>query len=113
LHDNGALANVKAVEVLATKFDLTQQGDAEEQLSYLDAYERSLVAEFEACDLTVECYRVCALPKADRNVGFLGLEAAIKRWTAAPQRPELGPEPITDTPRQIDRMLARAIGDVG
>lgn len=108
LLDNGALVNVKAVEVLATKFDLTKQGDAEEQLRYLDTYERTLAAEFKARSLTVECYRVCALPKADQSVGFLGLDEAIKRWTAAPPRPELGPEPISDTPRQIDRMLAKA-----
>ena len=111
LLDNGALVNVKAVEVLATKFDLTKRGNAEEQLKYLDTYERSLTAEFKARGLTVECYRICALPKADQSVGFLGLDEAIKRWTAAPQRPELGPEPIADTPRQIDRMLAKATGD--
>jgi Double-GTPase 2 len=111
LLDNGALVNVKAVEVLATKFDLTKRGNAEEQLKCLDTYERSLTAEFKARGLTVECYRICALPKADQSVGFLGLDEAIKRWTAAPQRPELGPEPIADTPRQIDRMLAKATGD--
>jgi len=99
--------NVKAVEVLSTKFDLTKRGDAEEQLRYLDAYERTLIAEFNARGLT-ECYRVCALPKADQSVGFLGLDEAIKRWTAAPPRPELGPESIADAPRQIDRMLAKA-----
>jgi hypothetical protein len=107
LLDNGALVNVKAVEVLSTKFDLTKRGDAEEQLRYLDAYERTLIAEFNARGLT-ECYRVCALPKADQSVGFLGLDEAIKRWTAAPPRPELGPESIADAPRQIDRMLAKA-----
>ena len=110
-HDNGELANAKAVEVLATKFDLTRQGDAAEHLEYLKKYEASLVAEFEARGLTVKCYRVCALPLADQSVGFMGLDDAVWRWTAALPRPELGPEPIADLPRQIDRMLARAIGD--
>jgi Double-GTPase 2 len=111
LRDNGALANVGAVEVLATKFDLTKQGDSEEQLKYLDTYQRSLAAEFKTCGLTVECYQVCALPKADQSIGYLGLDEAIKRWTAPPLRPDLGPEPIADTPRQIDRMLAKVTGD--
>ena len=36
LHDNGALANVKAIEVLATKFDLTKtQGNTEDQIKFL------------------------------------------------------------------------------
>lgn len=110
LHDNGALANVKAVEVLFTKFDLTRRGDSEELLKYLDAYEKSLIAEFKARGLAVECYRVCALPKADRGVGFLGLDTAIKRWTAVPPRSEIAPQAIGDTSRQIDRMLAKVVG---
>lgn len=110
LYDNGALANVRAVEVLATKFDLTKRGDAAEQVKFLDDYERTLIAEFEKKSLHVECYRVCALPKSDKNVGFLGLDKAIERWTAAPPRPDLAPEPIADAPRQIDRLLARVDG---
>ena len=111
LYDNGALARVRAVEVLATKFDLTKMGDADERINSLDAYERSLLAEFKARGLTVACYRVCALPKADYSVGFMGLDEAIQRWTTAPQRPELRPEPIADTPRQLDRMLLKSTGD--
>ena len=111
LHDNGALVQVKAVEVLATKFDVTKHGDGPEHLNYLDAYEKTLVDEFKVRGLTIECYRVCARPMVDRSVGFLGLAEAIQRWTAPPQRLQLGPVPLANTERQIDRLLAKMPGN--
>lgn len=107
LRDNGALANAAVVEVLATKFDLTTRGDANEQLKFLEDYEHSLSAEFKAHGLDIKCHRVCALPKADQHVGFVGLEDAVKRWTDAPPLPNLSPMPIANAPRQIDRLLAK------
>jgi hypothetical protein len=113
LHDNGALANVGAVEVLATKFDdVNKRNDAVEQLKYLDDYETSLVAEFAERGLIIECFRICALPKKDRSIGFVGLEEAVGRWMASPVRPEIRPIPIADAQRQIDRLSAKPVGEV-
>jgi hypothetical protein len=111
LHDNGALANAKAVEVLATKFDLTKtRGNTEDQIKFLDAYERQISAEFKEHGLDIACYRVCALPKSDASVGFVGLDDMIERWTAVLPMPSLAPAPIGAAPRQIDRLLAKATG---
>jgi hypothetical protein len=111
LHDNGALANTKAVEVLATKFDLTKtRGNTADQIKFLDAYERQISAEFQEHGLDISCYRVCALPKTDKTVSFVGLDDMIKRWTAPAPMPAIAPAPIGDAPRQIDRLLAKVAG---
>jgi hypothetical protein len=111
LYDNGALANAKAIEVLATKFDLTRtRGDPEGQIRFLNEYERQILDEFKEYGINVECHRVCALPKTDQTVGFVGLDELVKRWTASPAMPDVAPPPITDAERQIDRLLARAMG---
>jgi len=113
MHDNGALANVKHVEVLSTKFDLTsRRGRVGDRLEILDSYERQIVAEFKEHGLEIKCHRVCALPKTDETVGFHGLDDMIRRWTAVEPFPSVAPVPIPDAARQIDRLLARTIGDV-
>jgi hypothetical protein len=110
-HDNGALAHAKAVEVLATKFDLTKtRGNPGDHIKFLDSYESQISAEFREHGLGIACYRVCALPKTDETVGFVGLDDMIKRWTAPVPLPAVAPAPIGDAPRQIDRLLARTTG---
>lgn len=108
LHDNGALSNATAIEVLATKFDITNKGDVEEQVNYLTSYESAMVKEFSVRGLNVTCHRVCALPKADRGTGFLGLAETIERWTAPLAKPDLSIRPLHNSPRQFDRMLAKS-----
>lgn len=113
MQDNGALAHAKHVEVLTTKFDLTRtRGNAGDQIKILDSYEHQIVAEFAEHGLEIECHRVCALPKTDETIGFLGLDDMIKRWTAAEPLPSVAPARIPDAARQIDRLLARTIGNV-
>ena len=113
LHDNGALAYAKHVEVLATKFDLTRtRGNTEDHIKFLGSYERQIIAEFKEHGLEITCHRVCALPKTDDTIGFLGLEDMVKRWTAAEPLPSVAPVPIRDAARQIDRLLARITGQV-
>jgi hypothetical protein len=113
LHDNGALDNVKAVEVLATKFDhIHKREDSADQLTYLDDYEASLIAEFAERGLVIECFRICALPRKDRTIGFVGLEEAVARWTAPLAQLDVRPAPIANTQRQIDRLLAKTAGEV-
>ncbi len=108
LDDNGALAHRPAVEVLSTKFDITKTRiDAEDQLKYLTDYEHQIVEEFARRDLEVQCYRVCALPKRDHTVGFVGLDEAVRRWTVPLPLPGVLPDTLSNTPRQIDRLLAK------
>lgn len=110
LADNGALANVKVVEVLATKFDVTSHGEAEDQIKFLTQYESQISDEFAGHGLNLRCYRVCALPKTDVSIGFVGLEDMVRRWTNPISLPSISPVPISDLPRQIDRLLAKGPG---
>ncbi|WP_136621695.1 MULTISPECIES: TRAFAC clade GTPase domain-containing protein [Mesorhizobium] len=108
LNDNGALAHKPVVEVLSTKFDITKTRiDAEDQLQYLAEYENQIVEEFGRRNLEVACFPVCALPKRDHTVGFVGLDDALRRWTAPLSLPVVLPDGLANTPRQIDRLLAK------
>jgi len=108
LSDNGAFAHGPIVEVLSTKFDITTtQSDVDEQLRYLADYEKQIVDEFARKGLAVECFRVCALPKRDHAVGFVGLDDTVKRWTAARVLPNVQPGQLADAPRQLDRLIAK------
>jgi hypothetical protein len=110
LHDNGALGGVNAVEVLATKFDcLSKCESPEEQLNYLEDYERALVTDFGARGLEIECFHICALPKSNVAVGFIGLAEAIERWTERAPRQDVRPVPIAHAQRQIDRLYAKSV----
>jgi hypothetical protein len=113
LHDNGALAGIPAVEVLLTKFDdINKRPDAAQQFDYLDKYEKSLVADFAERGLKIECFRICALPKRDVSVGYLGLEESIRRWTAPAAQHDIEPVPFADAQRQIDRLYAKSTGEI-
>lgn len=108
LYDNGALEHAPAVEVLCTKLDITTtQDDADDQIKYLTDYENQVKEEFARSGLAVACHRVCALPKRDLNVGSVGLEDAVRRWTAPLPLPSILPDGLRNAPRQIDRLLAR------
>ncbi len=108
LHDNGALTCAQTVEVLSTKFDITKtRDDADDQLQYLTEYENQIVEEFANRHLAVGCFRVCALPKRDYAIGFVGLDEAVRRWTAPLPLPSVLPDDLPKAPRQIDRLLAK------
>lgn len=108
LHDNGALEHAPAVEILSTKFDITRtRADADDQIKYLTDYEQQVVDEFASSHLTICCFRVCALPKRDHAIGFLGLDDVVRRWTAPPRLPSIELDGLSGAPRQIDRLLAK------
>jgi hypothetical protein len=111
LHDNGALKNAKVIEVLSTKLDLTKRGNSQEQLKFLAEYEQQISDQFRGRGLDIACHRICALPKADHTVGFVGLDDMIRRWVAPPPLVDVSPIPIKDSPRQIDRLLAKMSRD--
>jgi hypothetical protein len=106
--DNGALANACAIEVLATKADVTRTRiDAPEQSKFLDDYERQIVDEFEKDGAAVGFHRICALPKSDVTVGYIGLEDVVTRWTAPDPLPDTIQPPVAGAIRQFDRLLSR------
>jgi hypothetical protein len=107
LYDNGALARTKYVEILSTKFDITHRGDDTENVEFLDNYQARIVSDFRSKGLILSSHQICALPKADRSVGFLGLDDMIRRWTAPEQTPDVRPQPVSGALRQFDRLLAK------
>jgi hypothetical protein len=108
LKDNGALSNAKTIEVLSTKFDVTSTVHGGESVAYLEWFERNLVSEFEAAGLSICCYRVCARPISNKEIGFVGLEALVARWCSIPNKVDVIPL-VDEMHRQIDTLLDRAM----
>lgn len=107
LHDDGALARAKDIEVLSTKFDIMRGSQDEGTIAFLDDYQARLVADFKTKGLNIMAYHICALPKADRSVGFVGLDDMMRRWSAPEPLPVVTPKPIKSASRQFDRLLSK------
>jgi Double-GTPase 2 len=106
LHDNGALARPKDIEILSTKLDITRGKDAKD-IEFMSEYQERIVSDFRAKGLIMSSHEICALPKADRTVGIVGLDDMIRRWTAIAPTPDVMPRPVEAAPRQIDRLLSK------
>jgi hypothetical protein len=95
------------VEILSTKFDITRSSDDEENIRFLNEYQARIVSDFKAKGLDISSHHICALPKADRSGGIVGLDDMIRRWTAPEPLPDVTPRPVDGAPRQIDRLLSK------
>lgn len=109
LHDNGALANTKSVEILSTKLDITRRSRAED-ISYQSDFQARVASDFNRKGLDISTHEICALPKKDRAVGIVGLDDLIRRWTEPALLPDVMPRPIAGAPRRIDRLLSKVAG---
>jgi hypothetical protein len=109
LHDNGALVRANAVEILSTKMDIMRRGDASD-IHYLSDFQARVVSDFAKKGLAISSHEICALPKADRACGIVGLDDLIRRWTEPASLPDVTPRPVTGARRQIDRLLSRVLG---
>lgn len=104
LLDNGALSPSIALEMVTTKLDkLTPQMKGRSLIEELDDFEAATLAEFSEVSLTAR--RVCALPRANYDVGVVGLDEMLKSWLApqAGEYPSLiaAGEPV----RQLDHVF--------
>jgi hypothetical protein len=108
LRDNGALSQASELEVLATKMDIIEASAKSGELkAFLTQFEEAVVQDLRQKGLETSSYRICAMPKAKRDVGFLGLSELVARWTAPPAPLDL-PMPRADGPaREIDRLVGR------
>jgi hypothetical protein len=106
LNDNGALAHARAIEILSTKLDISR-GNEPSDVEYMREYQARVVSDFRAKGLEMSSHEVCALPKADRTVGVVGLDELVARWTAPNPLPDVAPRPVADAPRQIDRIFSK------
>jgi hypothetical protein len=109
LHDNGALARAGAVEMLSTKLDITRGSDAAD-IGFLKDFQARVVSDFAKKGLAISSHEICALPKADRTVGIVGLDDLVRRWIEPRPLPDVAPRPVADAPRQIDRLLSKIAG---
>ena len=70
---------------MTTKLDkLTPQTEGRALIEELDAFEAATLAEFSEVSLTAR--RVCALPRANYQVGVVGLDNMLKSWLAPRER---------------------------
>jgi hypothetical protein len=108
LLDNGALRPGVPIEILTTKIDkIGNAPQSERILEILADYEASLLRDFGEMGTDIANFRICALPRSDYSLGYLGLEDALMRWMA-PRRPaDVRPMAVPDAIRQLDRMSAR------
>ncbi|MBR1154617.1 TRAFAC clade GTPase domain-containing protein [Bradyrhizobium sp. JYMT SZCCT0428] len=106
LNDNGALAHAKAIEILSTKLDISRANEPADA-EFMMEYQERVVTDFQAKGLKMSSHEVCALPKANRMIGIVGLEDLVTRWTMPAQLPDVAPRPIVDAPRQIDRIFSK------
>jgi hypothetical protein len=106
--DNGAFRDDVAIEVVATKIDVTKKPDrAAESAAILDEYEALIVEEFKKAGIEFSFHRVCALPKSHLETGYLGLAETVARWTTPNALPDTAQPAVGDASRQIDRLLAK------
>lgn len=102
--DNGVLSPSTALEIVTTKLDkLTPQMEGRALIEELDSFEAATLAEFSGVSLTAR--RVCALPRANYDVGVVGLDKMLKSWLA-PQAIEYPGLVAAQAPvRQLDRVF--------
>lgn len=106
--DNGAFRDNVAIEVVATKIDITKKPErAAECAAILDEYEALIVEEFKKANIEFGFHRVCALPKSHLETGYLGLAETVARWTTPRPLPDSVQPAVGDASRQIDRLLAK------
>lgn len=105
LVDNAKIPRSAAVEILVTKIDqLSEKIEGRDLDAEIAAYEQDILVTFAQSGYTFEIYRICALPRLDPDLGFIGLSELIKRWTPPSTDVDMRPIPISDANRKIDML---------
>lgn len=102
--DNGALSSNTALEMVTTKLDkLTPLVDGKGLIAELDDFEKATIDEFSEVSLTAR--RVCALPRANYNVGVVGLDEMLTGWLEPQSREHPSLTEARGAVRQLDRVF--------
>ncbi|QND23748.1 hypothetical protein HB774_30145 (plasmid) [Rhizobium leguminosarum bv. viciae] len=112
LVQNGAFRENVALEVLSTKIDkISRLENSADLFAELEEYETALVQEFSSEGIEVETFRICVLPRANYELGQVGMEELIRRWLSV--RPTESPYPLPSAApaRSIDRLVELWTGD--
>lgn len=103
LIDNDKIPSGATIEVLITKIDLLASSDDERDLeTEVTLYEEELRREFAGCGYGFEIYRVCALPRANPDMGLVGVGEMLARWSPPPNDDDMSPGLVSDPERQFD-----------
>lgn len=106
LLDNDTLPSTSIIEVLVTKQDrLTNKPDGRDLEAEVGDYEQELIEEFGNRGHDFSIHKVCALPRADVDLGFVGLAELIERWSSPALDVDITPPPAVGPDRWIDRLL--------
>ncbi|WP_376743306.1 hypothetical protein [Ensifer canadensis] len=99
---NDAVPKSAVLEVLVTKLD--RVSDIADLLQQVSEYESELLEEFGGLGQEFVIHRVCALPRANVGLGFLGMEELIARWASSVGPADILPTKVGGALRQIDRV---------
>ncbi|NKL23676.1 TRAFAC clade GTPase domain-containing protein [Rhizobium leguminosarum] len=103
LLDNDAVPRSAILEVLVTKLDRVSHDP--ELLQQVTDFEDELREEFGERSNELVVHRICALPRAKVDVGFLGMEELVSRWASVAGPVDIRPAAQVGVPlRQIDRV---------
>ncbi|UIJ82420.1 TRAFAC clade GTPase domain-containing protein [Rhizobium leguminosarum] len=102
LLDNDAVPKSAVLEVLVTKLDRVFDNAA--LIQEVSEYESELFEEFGILGQEFVIHRICALPRANVGVGFLGMEELIARWASTVGSADILPAKVGNALRQIDRV---------
>ncbi len=108
VRDNCNIRDKCVIEIVMTKVDRVNMSDPK-HVEIIRDFEKSLTEEFSNEERPVACYRVSAMPRSNYSIGQVGLADLVKRWADSPPIPVSSPISISDAPRQIDNLLARAV----
>ncbi len=93
------------IEVLVTKQErLTIEPDGRAFEAEVAAYEQELIEEFSNRGHEFSIHKVCALPRANVDFGFVGLGDLIERWSSLALGVDMTPPPVVGPLRWIDRL---------
>ncbi|WP_246713861.1 TRAFAC clade GTPase domain-containing protein [Rhizobium leguminosarum] len=105
LIDNDVIPKTAKIEVLVTKIDrVSREKDGRDLLAEVTEYEEELIKEFGSKGLAFQIHRICALPRANVKLGFLGMNELVGRWALTPADSDISPQPVGDALRHIDRL---------
>ncbi|AZO32915.1 hypothetical protein EJ071_27705 [Mesorhizobium sp. M1B.F.Ca.ET.045.04.1.1] len=106
LLDNNAVPSATKIEILITKLDrISGKKDGRDLEAEITAYEQELGQEFGKGSHDFSIYKVCALPRANVDLGFIGLAEMIDRWATPDGYVDINPPPVTRPLRQIDHLV--------
>lgn len=107
LIDNAKIPKTATIEVLINKIDRLSNPDGERDLQQeVTDYEQELLKEFGSSGHDFQVHQICALPRANVKLGFVGISDLLARWSPPPVEVEITPRPLHYTARWIDRLPA-------